>query len=145
VQRVNLFAPEFDHGLDRPGFTWRGAALGKQLGSVRIGGCLYAMAEGERTYPYHFHHGIEEWALVVDGTPVLRGPDGERELRAGDLVCFPTGPEGGHQFRGPGTVLIFSANRAPETTQYPDSGKVGARPPGKVFRLADAVEYWDGE
>ena len=24
-------------------------------------------------------------------------------------------------------------------------GKVGAWPPGKLFRLADAVDYWDGE
>jgi hypothetical protein len=28
---------------------------------------------------------------------------------------------------------------------YPDSAKVGAWPPGKLFRLADAVDYWDGE
>ena len=145
MQRVNLFAPSFDHGQERPCFRWRGAALGRQLGSVRIGGSLYALPDGELTYPYHFHHGIEEWALVVEGAPVLRGPDGERELRPGDLVCFPTGPEGAHQFRGPGTGLILSANRAPETTQYPDSGTVGARPPGKVFRLADAVDDWEGE
>ena len=29
-------------------------------------------------------------------------PDGERELRRGDVVCFPPGPEGAHQVRGPG-------------------------------------------
>ena len=28
---------------------------------------------------------------------------------------------------------------------YPDSNKVLILPPGKLFRLADAVDYWDGE
>ena len=28
---------------------------------------------------------------------------------------------------------------------YPDSGKVGVWPLGKLFRLADEVDYWDGE
>ena len=39
---------------------------------------------------------------MLDGTPTLRDPDGERVLRRGDVVCFPTGPEGAHQVRGPG-------------------------------------------
>jgi uncharacterized cupin superfamily protein len=145
MRRVNLFSPELDHGSERDGYRWRAARIGKALGSERIGATLYELAAGERTFPYHFHHGMEEWLLVVAGTPVLRGPDGERELRAGDVVCFVPGPDGGHQVRGPGTVMVLSANRAPEAITYPDSGKVGVRPPGKIFREADAVDYWEGE
>lgn len=145
MRRFNLLSPEFDHSSEREGYRWRGARIGKAVGSERIGASLYELPDGERTYPYHFHHGMEEWLLVVSGTPMLRGPDGERALRAGDLVCFPVGPDGGHQVRGPGTILILSANRSPETVEYPDSGKVGARPPGKIFRAADAVDYWEGE
>jgi uncharacterized cupin superfamily protein len=88
---------------------------------------------------------MEEWLLVISGTPTLRGPAGGRLLRAGDVACFPAGEEGAHQVLGPGTVLILSANVSPETITYPDSGKVGARPPGKIFRLEDAVDYWEGE
>jgi uncharacterized cupin superfamily protein len=144
VRRVNLFAPELDHGRDRDGYSRRRADLGKQLGSARIGGSLYVLDEDERTWPYHFHHGMEEWAIVVGGAPTLRGPDGERVLRRGDVVCFPAGPEGAHQLRGPGSVLLLSANRTPETIEYPDSGKVACGP-GKIFRAADAVDYWEGE
>ena len=50
-----------------------------------------------------------------------------------------------HQVTGPGTVLILAENRAPESIEYPDSGKVSVHPPGKVFRTADSVDYWDGE
>jgi len=145
VRRVNLFSPEFDHSSERDGYRWRGSRVGHAIGAEKIGGCLYKLIDGERTYPFHFHHGMEEWLLVVEGSPTVRTADGERVLRAGDVLCFPVGPAGGHQVRGPGTVLIISANRVPEATEYSDSGKIGVRPPGKIFRTADAVDYWDGE
>jgi uncharacterized cupin superfamily protein len=136
---------DWDHGQMREGFRWRASSVGKLLGARRIGGSLYDLGEGERTFPYHFHHGTEEWLIVVEGTPILRAQGYERELRAGDVVCFPTGPAGAHQVRGPGMVLLLSANRSPEVIEYPDSGKVGARPLGTNFRAGDAVDYWEGE
>jgi uncharacterized cupin superfamily protein len=145
VRKVNLLSPDFDHSSSRDGYRWRAARVGKQLGSVRIGGTLYELGEGQRSFPYHLHHGMEEWALVVDGTPALRTAEGERTLARGDVVCFPAGAGGAHQLRGPGTVLLLSTVSVPETTEYEDSGKVGARPPGKIFRLADAADYWEGE
>ena len=148
MRRVNLLKlppSEWTHGQMREGFRWRASALGKLLGAERIGGSLYDLADGQRTFPYHFHHGMEEWLIVVEGTPTLRAQGYERTLRAGDVVCFRTGPEGAHQVRGPGIVLLLSATRSPEVIEYVDSGKVAAGPPGKVFRAADAVDYWDGE
>ena len=144
MRRVNVFAPPFDHTSDRDGYRWRGAQVGDAIGSEKIGGSVYELGDGEKTYPFHFHHGMEEWLIVLDGTPSLRGQDGEQALRAGDVVCFPPGPEGAHGVRGPGTILMLSANRA-GAAEYPDSGKIGVRPPGKVFRVLEAVDYWDGE
>jgi uncharacterized cupin superfamily protein len=144
VHRANLLTAEFDHASERPGYRWRGARIGRHIHGKRIGASLYELDDGERSYPYHVHHGIEEWLLVVSGTPVLRSPEGERTLRAGDVVCFPRGRQGAHQVRGPGRVLIISASHSPESIDYPDSGKVGIRP-GKNYRVADAVDYWDGE
>jgi len=148
VQRVNLFdmdPSDWSHGQMREGFRWRSSQLGRLLGATRIGGSVYDLGEGERTFPYHFHHGMEEWLIVIEGTPILRAQGFARELKAGDVVCFPTGPEGAHQVRGPGTVLILSANRSPEVTEYLDSGKIGVRPPGKVLRADAEVDYWEGE
>jgi uncharacterized cupin superfamily protein len=119
--------------------------VGSLLGAERIGGTLYALDEGQRASPYHFHYGMEEWLIVIEGTPTLRAYGGERRLRAGDVVCFPAGPDGAHQVRGAGVVLMLSANRSPEVVEYLDSGKIGARPPGKLFRALDAVDYWEGE
>ena len=145
MKRTNIFAPEFDHESAREGYRWRGARVGKAIGGRKIGASIYELPDGEKTYPFHFHHAIEEWAIVLEGTPTLRDPDGERELRRGDVVCFPTGEQGAHQLRGPGTVMILSASRSLEVTEYPDSGKIGVSHPRKIFRLADAGQYWDGE
>ena len=142
-----MFDPEaWDHGQMRHGYRWRGAHIGKQIRSKLIGGTVYdILSDEDRSFPYHFHHGMEEWLLVLDGTPTLRTLGAEWELKVGDLVCFPTGPQGGHQVRGPGTVLLLSASNSPEAVEYPDSGKIGIRPPGKILRADAEVDYWEGE
>jgi uncharacterized cupin superfamily protein len=81
------------------------------------------------------------------GTPDAAHPGGgERLLEAGEIVGFPEGEEGAHAVGNAGDetvrVAIFST-RGRGHVIYPDSGKVGAG--GRYFRLADAVDYWDGE
>jgi uncharacterized cupin superfamily protein len=145
MRRVNIFAPEFEHTSDRDGYRHRSASVGKAIEAEKIGASLYELPDGEKTFPFHFHHRMEEWVIVLDGTPTLRAADGEQVLRAGDVVCLPVGPEGGHQVRGPGTVLIISTSPTLEAIEYPDSEKIGVKPPGKIFHLGDAASYWDGE
>ena len=45
----------------------------------------------------------------------------------------------------PVRIAIFSTKNEPEVTIYPDSDKIGVWPTGKIFRLGDAVDYWEGE
>jgi uncharacterized cupin superfamily protein len=137
----------------RPGYAQRSKAVDEEIGGDLIGGTIYELAEGERICPYHYHHGVEEWLYVIDGTPTLRRPDGEMGLRAGDVVCFPAGPDGAHTVHGPGRVLMLSAERWPAVVVYPDSDKVGARPGPWGTHDADrlnfpresAVDYWHRE
>ena len=64
--------------------------------------------------------------LVLTGTPTLRHPEGEDQLGAGDLVCFPEGPAGAHQIinRGESVVraLFLSTTGLPTNVCYPDTG-----------------------
>jgi uncharacterized cupin superfamily protein len=152
MQRFNVATGELSARGDRPGYAWRGRrGVGQELGLQRFGASVYELPAGEWAFPYHYHHGVEEWLYVVAGTPTLREPPGERVLAPGDVVCFPAGPSGAHAVRGPGRVVMFSAS-APgaSISVYPDSGKVGVRPPfggddRLDFRRGDAVDYWDGE
>jgi uncharacterized cupin superfamily protein len=154
VRSFNLFDGDLDDERDVPGFSWRRASLGQKLGAEKLGASLYELQPGERSVPYHYEYGNEEWLLVVAGRPTLRDPAGEHELRPGDVLCFREGPEGAHQVRNdsdePIRVLIASTKITPDTAVYPDSGKVGiwtghhADPP-RLFRLGTEVGYWDGE
>jgi uncharacterized cupin superfamily protein len=143
---MNLRDVELTPHFDAPGFHNRGDSIRRPLGGELIGGTLYELCPGHQLWPYHFHVGNEEWLVVVAGTPLLRTSEGERELRAGDVVGFPEGEAGAHTLynrsEGPARVAIFSTLRK-GSTMYPDSGKVSAA--GRVFRLADEVDYWDGE
>jgi len=140
---------EFDH--DREGFRCRGTRVGSRLGAALLGGTVYELPPGERTWPYHFHHANEEWLLVLAGRPTLREPEGERELAAGDVVCFPCGPEGAHQLRNdaqePARFLVLSTHVLPEVVEYPDSGKVGVRAAESRYLVArePELDYWEGE
>jgi uncharacterized cupin superfamily protein len=141
---VNLHDDAWERDHDREGYRWRAKRIGGEL----LGAGLYDLPPGERTWPYHYHHGCEEWLLVVDGEPTLRTPEGERALAPGDIVCFPAGPDGAHQLIGPGRVLIASDLGVPRTSHYPDSDKVSARMSADealIFRRDDAVDYWEGE
>jgi uncharacterized cupin superfamily protein len=150
MQRFNVLTGDLDHQSANGGYRWRGTRhLGERLGADRIGASLLELGDGELSFPYHFHHGVEEWMYVIAGSPAVRTPSGERTLEAGDLVCFPAGPEGAHTVRGPGRVMMISANREPSISVYPESGKLGTRPADDAdrlnFRRADAVDYWEGE
>jgi uncharacterized cupin superfamily protein len=145
MRRVNLHRVELDDVSARDGYRWRRVRVGRAIGGEQIGASLFELGDGERTFPYHFHHGTEEWLLVVGGTPTLRSPEGERVLREGDVVCFPAGEAGAHAVTGPGSVLLLSAAASPDISEYPDSGKVGVRPQGANYRIRDGVDYWYGE
>ena len=87
MDRVNIFSVEKPEGrLD----------VGRALGSTELLMFVYDIAPGASSSPYHYEYD-EEWLLVVDGTVVLRAPDGEHTLERGDLVRFPRGPAGAHK------------------------------------------------
>jgi uncharacterized cupin superfamily protein len=153
VKVYNLFDGELDVRREQPGFSWTAAKVGEAIGGEKLGASLYELAPGEKSFPYHYEYGCEEWLICVAGRPVLRSPDGEQELRPGDTVAFPEGPDGAHQVINrsdePVRVLLLSTKAFPAVAVYPDSGKVGVwtRRDGDdlIVRKDDAVDYWDGE
>jgi uncharacterized cupin superfamily protein len=145
IKTVNILGVALDEPLDEAGFRHRAAPVGDRLGARRIGASVFDAEAGVPIWPYHYHHGIEEWLYVIAGAPVLREPAGERRLAPGDLVCFPSGPLGAHTVSGPGRFALFSTGHEakPWTSVYPDSDKVSGS--GGIFVRQDAVDYWHGE
>ena len=147
---MNLREVVLPAGEERPGFSHRRISVREALGGQLVGCSLYELDAGEQLWPYHYHWNNEEWLIVVVGTPTLRTPEGERELKVGDVVAFPQGEAGAHTLVNRSGALVrvamFSTLRIGSVV-YPDSGKVGAGPPWDrlYFRRTDAVDYWEGE
>jgi uncharacterized cupin superfamily protein len=126
--------------------------VGRALGSSEQLMFVYDLAPGESSSPYHYEYD-EEWLLVVEGTVVVRAPDGEHTLERGDLVRFPAGPTGAHKVmnRGdaPARTLLFSTVRGLAVSVYPDSDTIGVWPANEadnlVFQRGTAVPWAHGE
>jgi uncharacterized cupin superfamily protein len=149
----SIYEPDFDQERHAPeGFRALRALLGRQVGAERLGLSLWELAPGEAAYPYHFHLSDEELIVVLEGSPMLRTPQGWRSLAAGDVESFPTGELGAHQLVnwGPQTVrfLAFSPSGHVDVVVYPDSRKVSAaerRPDGWAMRTRlpeQDADYW---
>jgi uncharacterized cupin superfamily protein len=143
VVAVNIFSAENLEGrID----------VARALGSAATLMFIYDLAPGQSSSPYHYEYD-EEWLLVVDGTVVLRAPDGEHTLERGDLVRFAAGPAGAHKVMNrsgsPARTLMFSSARAPAVSVYPDSDKIGVwsgdEESDLVFKRGTAVPWSEGE
>jgi uncharacterized cupin superfamily protein len=154
VEIVNLWGElTWDGENERPGYRHRVAAVGRRLGSTLLGGSVYELPPGEKTWPYHYELGCEEWLLVLSGRPTLRTPDGERDLDPGDLAVFPEGPAGAHLVHNrteePCRVLLLSSKSPLAIVHYPDSDKVGlwsqAGGYDAILRREPKLDYWEGE
>jgi uncharacterized cupin superfamily protein len=157
---INLLSDNWDELRTLPGYRWSRTGVGRRLAGELLGASLYHLPPAQRSWPYHCHYANEELLIVFDGRPSLRTPEGELELRAGDVAVFRRGPDGAHQLinrsERPTRLLIVSTMRQPDVGQYLDSGKIGvfagAPPvPGEeapvelIFREQDAAGYWEGD
>ena len=152
MRRFNVFDAAVEGDPSHPpGYRAPRSRFGSAIGAQKMGATVYELAPGNSICPYHYENTEEEWLLVLLGTPTLRTPEGEHELAPGDVVAFVEGPEGAHKVtnNSDAAVRVLMLSTIPESDisicVYPDSDKVSVHPPGKIFRLSDAVGYWDGE
>jgi uncharacterized cupin superfamily protein len=137
--------------FDAPGGGGR-IDVARALGSTATAMYVYDVEPGRASSPFHYEY-VEEWLLVVEGTVVLRLPDGEQTLQRGDLVCFPAGPAGAHRVMNrsgsPARTLVFSRADLPAVSVYPDSDKIAVWPGSAgddlIFRRDTAVPWSYGE
>jgi uncharacterized cupin superfamily protein len=120
-----------------------GGALTKRLvpgGGPLLGASLYELGPGNFVV-YHAHHGSEELLIVLRGRPTLRTPEGERRLDAGDVVHFPTGPDGAHGVRNdtdePVRYVMAGIRVSPEVVEYPDLKQATGQSKHGIFFIHD--------
>ncbi len=154
MQPINLDEADYQaDDRDPEGFRATMLRPGPALGATQTGMSAYELPPGQAICPYHYEYAEEEWLVVLEGSPSVRGPEGTRELRPMDALFFPRGPEGAHQVRNdsesPARVLMFSTVITPAATVYPDSDKIGVftgnRADDVIVKRSAGVDYFDGE
>lgn len=149
---VNLDELKLDPFSKGETFASAAVRIGPLIGAKSLGYSYDIVPPGKRSCPFHNHHGEEEMFFVVKGNGLLRYGTETRPIRAGDVICCPTGgPETAHQIindsDGDLAYLSVSTRLPVEVCEYPDSKKVGAY--GERFshmsRKTDHLEYWTDE
>jgi uncharacterized cupin superfamily protein len=95
-----------------------------------LSGAVWELEPGSTGVDYHFHHGTEEFLIVLRGRATLRTPEGERELVEGSVVHFAPGPPGAHTVMNrsdePMRYVMVAAHASPDIVEYPDKNEFAA-------------------
>jgi uncharacterized cupin superfamily protein len=125
---VNVYAEDWDPSEDWSGGGGKSKRLVER--GPELGASLYELAPGNFNV-YHFHHGSEELLIVLRGRPTLRTAEGERLLGEGEVVHFPTGPQGAHGLRNDTDdvvrYIVAGIRVSPEVVEYPDLKQITAQ------------------
>jgi uncharacterized cupin superfamily protein len=135
--------------------------LGAPAGSQALGVSHVELPPGTRSWPFHYHAANEEGLYFLSGRGRVRIGAHEVEVRAGDYVALPVGPDHAHQTINDGDeplrYLCISTMLPTDVAVYPDSNKFGVfagSAPGApeaarfftgYFRDGERIDYYDGE
>ena len=149
---VNIDALQLEHFAKGDRFESNAVRIGPLLGAKDLGYSYDVVPPGKRSCPFHSHRGEEEMFFIVRGEGKLRYGHETRKIRAGDVICCPTGgPETAHQIVNDSAAdlayLSVSTMMPAEVCEYPDSKKIGAFGGGlrQMTRADHAVDYWSDE
>lgn len=149
---VNIDDLELEHFENGDTFGCDGARIGPKVGAKDLGYAYDVVQPGKRGCPFHSHRAEEEMFFIVRGSGTLRYGNESRTIRAGDVICCPTGgPETAHQIindsDGELAYLSISTRAKAEICEYPDSGKIGAFSGDlrHVTRSGAGIDYWVDE
>jgi len=94
----------------------------------------------------------EEVFYILSGKGLLKTPDGEKTVTAGDYIFFPANENGAHKLTNISDTetlvyLDFDTYNDIDVAFYPDSGKVGiwGKNINQLYKIKDQVGYYDGE
>ena len=141
------------HKNDHEGYEYfRRLLVGRGWGTGNSTVAQYEIPPGKSPYPYHYHISNEESFYILSGRALLRTPQGERQVGAGDFLHFPPGEGGAHKLTNISETetlvyLDFDVEYGLEVAIYPDSGKIGiwGKDINKLYRQEQDVDYYEGE
>lgn len=122
------------------------------MGENKCAIAQYEVPPGKAAFPYHYHTQHEEAFYILSGNGILKTPEGEREVTAGDFLFFPANEKGAHKLTNKSesemlVYLDYSTRSELDVSFYPDSNKMGVwgKDIKKVYKVCDEVGYYECE
>jgi len=134
--------------------------LARAADSERLGCNLFEVPAGRSAFPCHYHCGVEEAIYIIGGQGNLRLGAERVDVREGDFIAMPVGPDHAHRLDNTGSeplrYLCFSTRATADVVGYPDSNKIAAAGSGSndffakpwirgIYPEESQLEYYDGE
>ena len=98
--------------------------LAAAAGLTDVGVSHVVMEPGAWSSQRHWHEGIDEFVVMLDGEAVLVEDEGESVLRPGDCAAFPKDAPNGHHLVNrsdrPCTFLAIDGRAGEGDCHYPD-------------------------
>ncbi|MEL7140059.1 MAG: cupin domain-containing protein [Pseudomonadota bacterium] len=166
---INMDAVLDDPALsdtNRPGgaFDARLGAVGRALGTRKLGATVTVVAPGKKAWPRHYHMTNDEMFVVLSGTGIFHHGEDAYPLSTGDIAYGEAGTAIPFQIENTGTedlrYLAISTLDPTDVFVYPDSGKIGFLAGSGPMRADQAGDrprmirfikddmkagYWEGE
>lgn len=84
---------------------------------------------GNFAYGFHYHEANEEIFYIISGSGIVRTVDGDVQVKAGDVIGFPTGEKGAHVIKNNSeneklVYIDFGTTILPEIVHLPDVNKI---------------------
>ena len=149
---LNIGDLTLEHFAKGDKFESNSVRIGPMLGAKTIGYSYDIVPPGKTSCPFHSHRAEEEMFFIVKGEGLLRYGAETRKVRAGDVICCPTGgPETAHQLINDSDAVLaylsVSTMMPADVCEYPDSKKIGAFG-GRLRHVTQTnqeIDYWAGE
>jgi len=124
ISDIEAISVKFDEKMDfaaKPVIPWED-----------VQGCSAAFIKvpvGNSSYPYHWHGIAEEVFYIISGKGKLRTFYGEKDVQAGDMICFPSGEKGVHAIENTSDIeslvyIDFATNPKNDVAIEPDTNQV---------------------
>ena len=123
IEQTNRTGYPAPYSNDVAGRQYR--RVGQSTGLKDIGVSHVVLEPGAWSSQRHWHVGIDEFVVMLDGEAVLVEEEGETTLRAGDCAVFPKDVPNGHHLVNRSerncTFLAFDCQYGEGDCHYPDA------------------------
>lgn len=114
---------------------------------------IYDIPPQKSNYPYHYHTKDDEIFYIIKGIGTLETPEGNKEIKAGDIIICPPCDKGAHKLTNISSTetlsyIEFDITHKPEVVIYPHTNKIGViglEEDNIFFQKDTRVNYYDGE